>query len=129
MKLAKLMLAAVAMMALSACAMIPDSPAATDAKGAVKVAMTAYVDIYQPGVLIYGRLPTCPVQAPVCHDPAVLARLKAADLTVINVVVKAQSVLEGKTSDSGELTAALNAISSAEAEIAMSGALAVAQPK
>lgn len=123
MKLAKLILPLVAALAISGCALFPDSPATADAKRAVQVALTAYADVYQPAVLVYGRLPACPAATAVCHDSAVLAKLKAADLAVTASIVAAQGVLDGTATDTGQLTAALTAIQQAEVQIAGSGAL------
>lgn len=101
------------------------STATQDALQAARITITTYADIYQPAVIAYGRLPACgSAGAPVlCKDAAVFAKLKAADLAVTKSVTAAQGVLEGTATDAGQITAAINAITQAEATIAASGAL------
>lgn len=92
-----------------------------DALKGAKTAITIYVDVYQPAVLTYGRLPKCP--GPVlCHDVGVYAKLKVVDLATTKSIVLAQAVLEGKSEDTGaEINDALAAISAAERTITSEG--------
>lgn len=90
---------------------------------ATKLALTTYADVFQPAVITYGRLPDCPAAA-LCKDRAILNKLKAADAAVTKTVVAVQPVLDGKLPDSGQVADALTAITSAEAAIAASPALA-----
>lgn len=112
-------IALIPLLALGGC--VTDS-VSQDAIGAAQATITAYADIYQPAVLAYGRLPVCP-QAVLCHDAATFGKLKAIDAAVTQSITAAQSVLEGKTADSGQISAALTAIQSAEATIASSGVM------
>lgn len=103
-----------------------DSPAAADALKAAQVAITTYADVYQPAVLAYGQLPACPHPTPsgsVCRDPAVHAKLKAVDLAASRSIEAARAVLEGSLTDSGQITAMIQSIGSAETAIAAAGAV------
>lgn len=118
-----------ASLALSGCTAIRSvvgDPAADDALFAVKATITTYADVYQPGVIVYGRLPSCskPSSPLICRDDAVFHKLQAADLAATSTILAAQKVLEGSIADAGQITAAINAIAQAEAAIAASGALA-----
>lgn len=120
----KRLIAIFALVALAGCA--TNSP---DVKQAARIAITTYADIYQPAVLTYGKLPNCEPQVVsfICKDPAVLVKLKAADLAVTNSIVAAQPILDGRAIDAGELTAAISAIMQAQSTIAVSGALVTTQ--
>ena len=125
----KLALILAVSVALSGCTTIRSvigDPAANDALLAVKATITTYADVYQPGVIIYGRLPSCskPSSPLICRDDGVFHKLQAADLAATTSILAAQSVLEGSVTDAGQITTAINAISQAEAAIAASGALA-----
>lgn len=94
-----------------------NSPVAADAIKGAQVAITTYADVYQPAVIAYGNLPACPA-ATLCRDPATHAKLKAVDLAVSKSIAAGQAVLEGSVADTGQITAMLQAIMSAEAAIA-----------
>jgi hypothetical protein len=96
--------------------------AANDALKSAQIVLTTYADVYQPAVLAYGALPACP-QAPLCHDPAILHTLKAADARAVDAIGKAQCVIEGTCADTGQLAAAVAIVQDTEASIAKSGAL------
>lgn len=120
MKLFKLIGAAVLAMAISGCALLPDSAVTTDAKKAVMVAVTTYAKVYQPAVIAYGRLPVCPqATAVLCHDRAVFAVLAAADAKA-NVAITAARVVmaQNYASDPNALEKALWAIQDAQLAIA-----------
>lgn len=118
--------AAAALLALAACSTPTGGISSPGVLKATQVALTTYADVYQPAVLAYGHLPTCPAAA-ICKDNAVLAKLKAADLAVTNTLVAARPILNGTLPDKGQLTDALVAIQQAEATIAGSGALKLSQ--
>lgn len=122
----KLMLiAAAAGLLLAGCADLQSlvgSDVSNDAMQGANVAITTYADVYQPAVITYGRLPACP-SAVLCKDPAVFAKLKAIDASVTAAIVAAQGAMKGSVMDSGQITAAIQAIASAEATIAASGAM------
>lgn len=93
-----------------------------DAVRSAQIAITTYVDVYQPAVLAYGRLPQCGPSAPViCHDIFVYADLKAADLATTKSILAARAVISGKPGAGTELSEALAAISAAERSIASKG--------
>ena len=99
----------VSMLLISACAYIP----ASDAKQAVGIALKAYVDVYQPLLITYGKLPTCPQAAPVCHDRALFAKLAAVD----DAAVKSADAAIANPTGEG-INAALTAIQTAQQQIA-----------
>lgn len=92
---------------------------------AAQVSLTVYRDVFQPAVLVYGRLPDCP-QATICKERAVLTKIQAADLAATKTITAAQPVLNGSLPDGGQLASALEAISNAQKAIADSGALKLA---
>ena len=121
---------AIATIELGACSALQNlagnSPAANDALIGVQAVLTTYADVFQPAIITYGRLPVCPNPTPsgtVCHDPAVLAKMKAADAAATKAIVSAQAVLEGSTADAGQITAAMQAVAAAEATISAATAL------
>jgi hypothetical protein len=93
------------------------STASTDALQASKAAIATYADVYQPAVIAYGRLPTCPA-ALLCKDTNVFRNLEVANLAVIKSIVAAQAMLEGTATDSGQIAAAFQAVAQVEASIA-----------
>lgn len=115
----RLALAAVAVGMLAGCTTNLEQ----DAVRGSYIAINAYADVYQPAVLMYGRLPVCAPSAPkLCHDIAVYADLKAADLAATNSIIAARAVLSGKKSVTGtELSDAITAIGAAEMRIASRG--------
>lgn len=114
-----------AMLATSACALLPDNSVTADAKLGVQVALTTYSKVYQPALIAYGRLPACPQPTPLlCHDVAVFADLAAADAAVVASVKVAQQVMRGDVADTNNyLQAVMNAIEDAKLRIAMTGIL------
>jgi len=127
MKHALKMLALAGSLALSlgACALLqktnPD--VASDAIRATQVAITTYADVYQPAVIAYGNLPVCNGSTPICRDQALHAKMKAADLAASTAIETARKVMNTNVGDGGELTAAIQAIISAETTIAQAGAI------
>lgn len=122
MKTLRFFVFAAACLAMTGCAALQGSTTGADAIKASQVTLTAYADVYQPAVIVYGHLPACP-GATLCKDAAVLAKLKAADATATATIVAAQAVLEGSATDTGQLAVAVQAIQAAEVAIAASGAL------
>ena len=96
---------------------------AGDARKAIQVGLTAYRDIYQPAVLLYGKLPDCPT-AVVCRDPAAFRAMQAADKAATKAINDTKTIVDGLEGDSnGKLQALQTAIQDAELLIAKSGAL------
>jgi hypothetical protein len=119
-----------ASLALSGCAGLGniDSP---DVKStAIKTASTTlalYADVYQPAVIVYKRLPSCgqPASPPICRDDAIFHNLQKVDLAATRGITAAQPVLAGKLPDTGQVLAAIDAVTQAEDAISASGALAI----
>jgi hypothetical protein len=115
-----LVLAGSLALSLGACAALqkasPD--VASDAIRATQVAITTYADVYQPAVIAYGNLPVCDGSTPICRDQAVHAKMKALDLAASTAIEAARKVMATNVGDSGELTAAIQAIMNAETTIA-----------
>lgn len=114
--------AALAFLAMGACTTAQTDGAKNTTLKATQVALTTYADVFQPAVLAYGHLPPCP-QAVLCKDQTVINKLKAADLAVSSTLEAARPVLNGGQTDAGQLANALQAIATAEATIAGTGAL------
>lgn len=128
MKLFRTLGAAVALMALAACAHNDGGqvdPGQT-IRNASNMALTTYGDVFQPALIIYGRLPDCP-KATICKERAPLDKMKALDAKAVAAISAARPVLNGSTIDKGELGKALAAIAEAQAAIANSGALRLSQ--
>lgn len=137
----KRILAILALSALAGCGTLTSlvsSDTVLDAKTGAKTIITGYADIYQPFVLTYGHWPKCgvpvvtgapadsaaglTVAAPLlCHDPHVLAMLKAVDKAATAAIVAAKRVLDGTMPDTGQIEAVMAAIQSAELQINASG--------
>lgn len=64
----------------------------------------------------YATLPTCPTAAPACSDPAVVARIKAADNTAY-AAVKAARAATAAGNDNGTVAAASAAVAALNAAI------------
>jgi hypothetical protein len=101
----------IACLALAACATSSDNLLV-----AAKASLEVYTDVYQQAVIDYGTLPPCPT-ATICHDVGVYSQLKAIDAGVTAAISTAQPVLDGKVGDTGQLTALLDKIVSAETSI------------
>lgn len=111
-----------AMLATQACALLPDNSTTADAKRAVGVALTTYTQVYQPALIAYGRLPVCPVPAPqLCHDREVFRQLAAADAVVRTTANAAKKVMDQNANDPKALTNVVQAIQTAQLQIAASG--------
>lgn len=125
MKIKSLRYGALALVLLAGgCASASDSATAASAKTALATALTAYADVFQPAILVYGRLPRCPSTTPLCGNQSIVDKLKAADAAVTAAANAAQPIVDGKAPDGGQIMAAMAAINSAEVSIASSGALA-----
>ncbi len=69
---------------LTACALL--QPLDADARRTARIVLTAY-EATQQAILIYGRLPDCePNLPPLCKDPALWRKLKAADATATRAI-------------------------------------------
>lgn len=112
---------------LSGCALFQGSAAGNDALKATKLALTTYADVYQPAVIAYGSLPACP-GAVLCKNAATLTKMKAVDAAAVATITAAQGVLEGKSTDSGQLAQAQQAISVAEQQIAAAAGPLIKNP-
>lgn len=112
---------------LSGCALLQGSAAGNDALKATQLALTTYVDVYQPAVIAYGTLPACP-GAVLCKNPATLKKLQAVDAAAVATITAAKGVLEGTVTDGGQIAQAQQAISIAEQQIAASAGPLVKTP-
>ncbi len=69
---------------LTACALL--QPLDADARRTARIVLTAY-EVTQQAILIYGRLPDCePNLPPLCKDPALWRKLKAADAMATSAI-------------------------------------------
>ena len=102
---------------ITACALLQATGTDDEAMRAAKVALTAYADFVQPAIITYGQLPTCGPAAPkpLCKDAGAWAKLKAADTAATSSIVAAQAVLDGSSSDTGQLAQAIADINAAQA--------------
>lgn len=101
---------------ITACALLQQTGTEDEAMRAAKVALTAYADFVQPAIITYGQLPTCgpTAQKPLCKDAGAWAKLKAADAAATSSIVAAQGVLDGSSSDRGQLAQAIADITAAQ---------------
>ena len=106
------MAAAILAVTLAACALLAPLGRDDEARRAAKVTLAAY-ETTQQAILIYGRLPTCDVDAGVaglCKDREVWARIKIVEKAATTAIAEATPVLNGTEADAGQLVAALMAI-------------------
>jgi hypothetical protein len=115
--LLRVLLAATALVLVTACALLRHTGVDDEAKHAARVALTAYADIVQPAIITYGRLPTCDPRSAValCKDAAAWAKIKAADAAATSSILAARSVLDGTAVDNGELARAIADVTAAQA--------------
>jgi hypothetical protein len=101
---------------ITACALLEQTGTDDAAMRAAKVALTAYADFVQPAIITYGQLPTCGLAAPkpLCKDAGAWAKLKAADAAATSSIVAAQAVLEGSSSDTGQIAQAIADVTAAQ---------------
>jgi hypothetical protein len=101
---------------ITACALLEQTGTGDEAMRAAKVALTAYADFVQPAIITYGQLPTCGPAAPkpLCKDAGAWTKLKAADAAATSSIVAAQAVLEGSSSDTGQIAQAIADITAAQ---------------
>ena len=91
----QVLLAACVATLLTACALL--QPLDDDARRSAKLALTAY-EATQQAILIYGRLPDCePNLPPLCKDPALWRKLKAADATATSAIATGADVVTAIT--------------------------------
>lgn len=98
--------------ALAACALLAPLGHDDEARRAAKITLAAY-ETTQRAIQIYGRLPTCDVEAGVvrlCKDRAVWTRIKIVEKAASAAIAEATPVLNGSEVDAGQLVAALLAI-------------------
>jgi hypothetical protein len=106
------MATAVLAVALAACALLAPLGRDDEARRVAKVTLAAY-ETTQQAILIYGRLPTCDVEAGVvrlCKDRGIWARIKVVEKAATTAIAEATPVLNGTDADAGQLVAALVAI-------------------
>lgn len=104
---------------LTACALLAPIGRDDEARRAAKVTLAAY-EVTQQAILIYGRLPTCDVEAGVqrlCKDRGVWVRIKIVEEAASKAIARATPVLNGVEADAGQLVAALVAIEDVRAVI------------
>lgn len=110
--------------ALSGCALLGlfGEKTGQDAVRATQIVLTAYADIYQPALILYGSYKTCGTPEAegkiVCKDGPTFQKLKALDLAATSAIVAARDVLRGTVPDAGQLQQAIAAITQAQAAIA-----------
>jgi hypothetical protein len=130
MNLSKPLLAAALAMSLTGCGTtlggMFQSTAGTattqDALKAAQVTLTTYRDVYQVGLIAYLNLPHCPQAFLVaCRDDTKVPKLLAVDKAATASIVAAQKVLEGNLTDTGQLSAMVQAVTAAETAIAGAG--------
>lgn len=116
MKFLKFALAGALALSLGACALLGDS-GATSALNAVRTTLTSYSEVYQPALLVYGRLPDCPANGAPCKNPTLWVTLKEVDAKTTKAIVDAQPVLNGSVLDQGQVLDALTAVQDAKSQI------------
>lgn len=100
------------------------APSAAQASlNATRTTLTAYYDVAQPALLIYGRLPACP-QVVLCKNGLAFTKMQATDKAVVASIVAARAVIDGNLPDAGQIAAAVKAIQDAQIQYAANGALA-----
>jgi uncharacterized protein (UPF0548 family) len=100
--------------AMTACALLQPAGIDDEARRAARVTLTAY-EATQQAILIYGRLPTCDVEAGAvrfCKHAALWGKIKTVEAAATKAIAAATPVLNGTQADSGQLVAALIAIES-----------------
>lgn len=103
----KILIAALAMF-LGACA---GSGLGTDTLNATKATLDFYGDVVQPGIIAFGRTPTCPQPTPViCKNPETWATIQATDARVTASIVAARAALNGSVPNAGQAAAAVREI-------------------
>ncbi|MBP6014400.1 MAG: hypothetical protein KBA31_19385 [Alphaproteobacteria bacterium] len=98
--------------ALTACALLQPLGYDEEARRAAKVTLVAY-EATQQAILIYGRLPTCDVEAGairLCKDRTLWTRIKVEEGAATKAIAEATPVLNRTEVDAGQLVAALIAI-------------------
>ena len=104
---------------LTACALLQPLGHDDEARRAAKVTLTAY-EATQQAILIYGRLPTCDVEADfvrLCKNRATWTRIKTVEAAATKAIAAAAPVLNGSEVDAGQLLAALVAIEDVKAAV------------
>lgn len=97
--------------AVAACALLQPMRV-DDARRAAHITLTAY-EALQQAVLIYGRLPTCDVEADLirlCKDRGLWRKIKIVEAAATKTIAEATPVLNGDVVDTGQLVAAAVAI-------------------
>lgn len=111
MKLRSLLIAVAFAPLLSGCALLAQTGLEDDALNATNATLRFYGDVVQPGVITFGRIPTCPQPVvALCKDPATWTRIQATDATVTAAIVRARAALNGSVPNSGQAAAAVSAI-------------------
>jgi hypothetical protein len=97
---------------VAACALLQPMRVDDDARRAAHITLTAY-EALQQAVLIYGRLPTCDVEADLirlCKDRGLWRKIKIVEAAATKTIAEATPVLNGDVVDTGQLVAAAVAI-------------------
>jgi len=82
------------------------------------LALSAWGDVVQPGILVYGRRQTCAPQVTViCKRQATWDRIKGIEKTTSGYIEKTRPVIEGGTTDLELLTSVAAAVWDAKAQL------------
>lgn len=106
------LLSASILVVATACALLRPVGVGDEARRAANITLTAY-EALQQAILIYGRLPTCDVEAGLmrlCKDRDLWRRIKVVEAAATRTISEAAPVLNGEEIDAGQLVAAAVAI-------------------
>ena len=98
---------------LASCAMNP-VPGKLDAAQGLYAAEGAYASVLR-GAVAYRELPRCPVSSPVCHDPAVVLRLRGYNTRAVAALHHAEAIVAAKGT-AAQIEAAVSLASAAVAD-------------
>lgn len=111
---------AFAVVALSGCASLSSFTNTPGSRHAAKVTLTVYVEVVQPAMIAYGRLPDCnPAPKPLCKDHGAWVKIQAASAAAHSAIQTAAPLLFGNATDpDGKIDKALLEIDNAQTAFA-----------